>query len=135
MDYMECLGASYPTVFASCVGDSTMYGNIVWESGDPLPTEAAMIAMNFNNVRNVLISGLSDACQNAIMSGFPSSALGSPHQYASGQLDQINLIGATILTAPTPANPNGNGTYYKCAPITNAVVGAFNYYPHSSAQM
>jgi hypothetical protein len=38
IDYMECIGTRFPGVFASCFGDPSVYSNIVWESGDPVPS-------------------------------------------------------------------------------------------------
>lgn len=43
------------------------------------------------------VKELSDACSNAIRSGFQSSALGEPHHYSSELEDQLNLLGATLL--------------------------------------
>ncbi len=135
MDYMACLGSSYPTVFATCIGDPTEYENLQWESGDALPPEDDMIVMNFNNVVADQVNYISNLCQGAIMAGFISSALGTPHQYASGQLDQINLMGAVMSTAPTPANPAGSSIYYKCGAVVGGVIQTYNYHLHTSAQM
>jgi hypothetical protein len=38
IDYMECIGERFPNVFASCFGDPSVYSNIAWESGEPLPS-------------------------------------------------------------------------------------------------
>lgn len=58
------------------------------------------------------INELSLACKNDIISGFESSALGTPHIYDSEEVDQLNLVGSVATTAPTPDTPAGYSIYY-----------------------
>ena len=58
-----------------------------------------------NSRKDEKIVELNIACQNAIISGFTSDALGTPHKYDSGEVDQLNIIGAAAL------NTN---CFYKC---------------------
>src|ERR1035437_8764011 len=95
MDYMGCIGTYFPNVFVSCIGDSTVYSNIIWESGDPLPTQAILDTKIFQDVQTSKIAELSANCQAAITAGFLSSAIGGSHLYDSQEVDQLNLIGAT----------------------------------------
>lgn len=44
------------------------------------------------NTRAAQISILSSACQQQIVSGFSSSSLGSAYTYASGDIDQRNIV-------------------------------------------
>lgn len=59
---------------------------------------------------------LEQACENQIISGFASSALGTEHWYKSELTDQMNLIGAASIGADFPyksgvKNANGIITY------------------------
>jgi len=38
-DYILVLARAYPNVQASCVGDPSVYSNLVWEAGDALPSQ------------------------------------------------------------------------------------------------
>lgn len=42
MDYIDIIGKKHPGVKASCVGNSTVYSNVVWEGGDPLPSKQTL---------------------------------------------------------------------------------------------
>jgi len=135
MDYMMSLSLSYPTVFASCFGDSTVYGNIVWESGDPLPSQADLDVACFKNSQNIVIAALELECDDAATVGFSSSALGSTYMYSSQLVDQLNLIGSSVNMSPSIANPSGTSAMYACAPITGGVVGNVMYLSHTYDQI
>lgn len=40
--YIEAIGNGFPTVQCSALGDGSIYEDIVWEAGDPLPTKAEL---------------------------------------------------------------------------------------------
>jgi len=48
---------------------------------------------------------INSSCKSAIVSGFPSSALGSEHIYQSEETDQLNLIGVVL---------DGTDASFKC---------------------
>jgi hypothetical protein len=135
MDYIACLGKYYPSVFATCIGDATIYENIIHDSGDPIPSKAELDAQIFKDIQSAAITALSITCETTIMAGFTSSALGSEYNYASTTLDQINLIGSVIASQVNAFAPQGTSVYYKCAPVVNGVVGTFGYQLHSPNQM
>jgi len=135
MDYMMCLGSAYPTVFASCFGDPTVYTDIVWESGDPLPSQADLDTACFKQSQVNVIDQLELECDDAATVGFSSSALGSPYMYSSQVIDQMNLLGSTVNMSPTAANPSGTSAMYACAPVVNGVVGNVTYISHTYAQI
>lgn len=43
MDYVFTISRKFPGVLVSCVGAPESYVNLVWEGGEPLPTDAAII--------------------------------------------------------------------------------------------
>jgi len=69
---------------------------------------------------------INSACEKAITSGFPSSALGTPHTYQSEQTDQLNLIG--VVTA-------GQDDYFKCGVEDTSGNVTWNYEMHTIAQL
>lgn len=81
----------------------------------PLPLTPAEAAVS-------RIAVISSACEAAIISGFPSSALGADHTYQSDRDDQLNLIGAVSAAADM---------LFKCADAT----GAWAYRLHTAAQL
>jgi hypothetical protein len=42
MDYILTLSRKFPNVQATCFGDPETYDHIIWEDGDPLPSEEVM---------------------------------------------------------------------------------------------
>lgn len=40
--YIEAIGTGFPTVQVSALGDGSLYEDITWISGDPLPTQAEL---------------------------------------------------------------------------------------------
>jgi hypothetical protein len=40
--YLEVIGAGFPLVQCSCAGDGSVYENLVWEAGAPLPDKATL---------------------------------------------------------------------------------------------
>jgi len=49
MDYIDAITYGFPTVSAHAVGDALIYTNIIWDSGNPLPTQAALDAWILSN--------------------------------------------------------------------------------------
>lgn len=135
IDYITCLGKYYPTVFASCVGDSTVYSNLLWESGDDIPAKTVLDNKIFEDLQNSAIAALSTICGNIITAGFISSALGSTYMYDSEDVDQINLIGATTTVGPTAANPDGTSMWYAVRPVVDGITEAKTYMLHTYAQL
>ena len=138
IDYITCIGKYFQTVFVSCIGDPTIYENIIWESGDPLPDQATIDAKRFRDYQDSAINNLSVICENVIMDGFTSNALGQTYAYASSTLDQINIIGSSIASLLAIADPNSGAPSsipYKCALVTNGVIGTYGYQIHTSMQI
>ncbi len=59
LTYIEAIGIGFPTVYCHAVGDASVYSNIVWDSGAPLPSQATLdswISSNPNATLNATIT-------------------------------------------------------------------------------
>lgn len=75
-------------------------------------------------------SVLREACAGAILSGYVSSALGSPHLYPSGIIDQINMMGS-VTESILPGLSEGWSTPFWCRDDG----GVWAFKPHTAAQI
>ena len=134
-NFMELISANYPNLVISCLGDPSVYENITLISGDQLPTIDELNVILLNELKIEQVTMLSEACNKQIISGFTSSALGYPCIYDSEEVDQLNLIGSSAVTAPTPANPDGSITEYAVRKIVDGVTQPKEYVFHSYANL
>lgn len=130
-DYVSCLSTCWPGVQVTCIGDSTVYENITWVAGPAMPTKAEMDVKIFERYQLDKVAELSCCCNLAIVIGFESSGLGTPHHYDGETVDQINLIGAFATVARTDAMPNGGTIYYAVRPIVDGVKMPKEYVLHN----
>lgn len=136
MNLITILGKYYPNVQVHCVGADIAYANLVWDGGDPLPTEAELTALQLADIKAEQISMLSEQCQQSICGGFQSSGLGSPTWYDSEEVDQLNLVGASLSTGPTPTNPDGTSIEYAVRPINgDGSLAPKTYVSHTHDQL
>lgn len=57
MDYITAIGKGFPGVECHVIGDATIYENIVWDGGIPLPSKTTLdewIAANSQNSSRIL---------------------------------------------------------------------------------
>lgn len=92
----------------------------------PAQTASDLLA----NTRANQKATLDFACQQAILSGFQSSALGSTHQYPANPKDQSNLIGA-VAQSYDPSNAANWTVPFWCADAS----GNWSYQPHTASQI
>ena len=127
--YIETISRFYPDISAYTVGSE--YSDIVWQNGGPvqqniLDNDVLTLTKEYK------IRELSGFCENAIVSGFLSSALGHDHIYDSEEVDQINILGALLSTFPNPLQPDGGTIYYACR---DADEDMKEYEPHTFYQI
>jgi len=140
LGYVECIGKYFPTVFVHCTGtaiNGTMlekYESLIHDGGDYIPSKAVLDDFIFEDLKITAIDNLSTICQDAIRGGFFSSALGSRHIYDSDEVDQLNLIGATTSTLPTPTEPDGGLMYYAVREVIDNITQPKDYKPHTHTQ-
>jgi hypothetical protein len=75
-------------------------------------------------------NGIRAACQETILSGFASAALGEPHHYPAKGTDQQNLS-ASVLASLLPGLPADWSTPFWCADVA----GDWQFRPHTAAQI
>ncbi|MPW17867.1 hypothetical protein GCT13_13205 [Paraburkholderia sp. CNPSo 3157] len=73
---------------------------------------------------------VSQACQDEILAGFESSALGAPHSYPAKFTDQQNL-NASVVASLLPGLAADWTTPFWCADAD----GVWAYVPHTAAQI
>lgn len=95
---------------------------IEYLSADPGPSLADLRVDQLNKI--------SAACAAAIMAGFTSSALGTPHTYPARMTDQQNLT-ASVLSSIYPGLAADWTTPFWCADSA----GAWAYVSHTAAQI
>lgn len=77
-----------------------------WNSNYPQPTQEQLESSWLQVVKNEKIEELRENCNDTILSGYTSNALGEPHQYGFSYEDQINLAGAKQIFDLNPALPS-----------------------------
>ena len=135
MNYMDCLGSSFPNIQAICFRDPFNYNDIQWEGGDPLPSKVVLDECVLHDTKAARIKELSLACEKEIIGGFESSALGTPAIYDSERVDQLNLIGATTATGPVTGVPEGFQGPYAVRPVVGGVIQPKEYVMHTYSQL
>jgi hypothetical protein len=104
-------------------GDYAAY--LAWLAAGNTPTPCGLAAVQ--SAQSQIITA---ACQQAITSGFQSSALGSAYTYPSQMTDQQNLA-ANVLSSVLPGLPGNWTTLQMCASAS----GVWGYLPHTAAQI
>lgn len=91
-----------------------------------IPAAEALLSINppqtLESAQATKVTEINATCAAAIVGGFASSALGTPHTYDSALEDQLNLIGAVSLGIDLP---------YRCADAA----GVKEFRLHTAAQL
>lgn len=119
MNYIDIIGLLYPNIQCYTYGDPSNYNDIQCNEDSTLPSQAELDSAILNMAKKQRIAELSQSCQQDIIGGFQSSALGTARIYDSEDVDQINLIGATLTTAPNhEQNLPASSMYYASRDVT-----------------
>jgi len=135
MNYLDCISENFPTVIFVCNGDPHNYDDVEWLGGDELPPKEILDSLIFAKFKNDKIAELSKACNQVIISGFTSNALGYDCIYDSEEVDQLNITGVLTMISPTPDNQMGYSAPYAVRPIVDGVVTPKVYLTHSYFQL
>lgn len=87
-------------------------------------------ADKFEQARQRKIADLSQACRDAILSGFDSDALGTVHHYPASPEDQTNLLGR-VMQAQMFIDVSGWTVTFACADAA----GVWSKPKHTAEQM
>lgn len=92
----------------------------------PLPGPFDTV-VTLEQAKQYKIDEINQACEQVIISGFPSSALGDAHYYDSGIEDQLNLIGAALAAGA------GQSVEFRC--YHGSIEGEKEWHVHTPSQM
>lgn len=131
LNYIEAISIFYPETEISTTGVD--YDSIIW-GASPIIPRAVLDQKIIDYTREHKSEELSSSCQQAIISGFESNALGTARMYDSDEVDQLNLIGAVANTSPTATASElaGYTIYYASRDVTT---GEKSYNLHSYTQI
>ncbi|GHU26745.1 hypothetical protein AGMMS50256_04730 [Betaproteobacteria bacterium] len=124
----EDIPASDSGVFVE-IGDvpgMTTYKSFPWRYN----VAAQAWRLEFPDARQLKSQEIDAACQNQILSGFTSPALGSEHLYPTKMTDQQNLA-ASILDSLLPDLPDDWTTPFWCADGNDV----WDFRPHTASQI
>lgn len=137
IDYVDCITRHFPNIIVECIGSlPNIYENITLVSGaEQLPSQAVLDDFFMQDFKLNKIIELSNECEQHIIGGFESNALGSPHIYDSEQVDQLNLVGTTSCIAPIEGVREASVSPYACRPVIDGVIQAKTYVVHTYVQL
>lgn len=58
LTYLQAISIGFPNVFCSSIGDGSIYENIIWECGDPIPTKEQLDNFIINYKEPIKLSKL-----------------------------------------------------------------------------
>lgn len=97
-----------------------------WDGAAPVWTERGDMPAQ----RAHKAAAISSRCNDAILAGFVSSALGQPHSYPTKPNDQANLTGSVVRSFYPNVDADWRTPFW-CADET----GAWAFRPHTAAQI
>jgi hypothetical protein len=113
--------------------DAAMYlnwANLSYQDGEIVPTPPPSVDAQLEFVKVTQKVIVSQDCQDAILAGFTSSALGTPHDYPAKFTDQQNL-NASVTASLLPGVGADWTTPFWCADAD----GNWTYAEHTAAQI
>jgi hypothetical protein len=116
INYMEILGAKFPGVQASVVGDPGIYENIVLEEGsDPLPSKEALKNAALDDARTTIWRYIQGQRDSRRIAGVPVAG----NWYHSDDPSRIQQIALVMMGANMPSNimwKTMQGTFVQMTP-------------------
>ncbi|MFL9899063.1 hypothetical protein PQR71_13015 [Paraburkholderia fungorum] len=114
------------------VGDADYLNwvNLSYQDGQIVPTPGPSAAQLLASAKASQTAIVSQACQDAIVAGFTSSALGAAHTYPAKPTDQQNL-NASVVASILPGVGADWTTPFWCADSA----GTWAYVMHTAAQI
>lgn len=104
--------------------------SLSYSNGAIVPTPGPSAAQQLATAKASQTAIVSAACQDAIFTGFTSSALGAAHTYPAKMTDQQNLA-SSVLSSVMPGIAAGWTTPFWCADGS----GTWAYVMHTAAQI
>lgn len=98
---MQAIGTGFPAVGCHCVGNGTVYEDIVWDSGDQIPSKADLDAWILNHIKDemwLLIQAERD--RRKLNGGYKVGT----NWFHSDTTSRIQQIGLVMMGANMPNN-------------------------------
>lgn len=119
--YIQAIGDGFPKVHCHAIGDGTIYSNIVWDSGDPLPTQATLDSYIFSQLQVSQCAIIDAAYYNAMQ--LPVAYIGTTFQADLNSQSTLNkaivsLQGLVANGGSLPANFGWSDSMNVMVPMT-----------------
>lgn len=114
-NYIFAIGVGFPGVNCHCEGEGEVYENIVWDSGDPLPSRATLDAWILQYVKDQMWIKIMDLRNKIRSSGVKVGTI----WIDSDDTSRIQQLALVILGSNLPANimwKTLNGTFVEMTP-------------------
>jgi hypothetical protein len=100
MSYMDAISTGFPGVGCSAIGDNTVYENIMWDSGDALPTKDDLDIWISNYIRSQLLTAILAERDRRRNGGVKVGT----NWFHSDDPSRIQQLGLVMFGANMPAN-------------------------------
>lgn len=100
MSYIEIIGSNYPLVQCHILGDPTIYENLVWDAGDPIPPKEDLDNLALDTIKRRIweeIKVFRDARYN-------KGVLVGEKWYHTDEASRIKYIGLLLMGLSMPGN-------------------------------
>lgn len=95
-NYMTMISTNFPNVGCFCMGDPTVYSNVIWQNGDPMPSKITLDGMALPFYQDLVCNNI-DVKRNQVLTGGYTDA--GSILWDTGQEDIQNLAGVCTLIA------------------------------------
>ena len=120
-NYIDLVGEYYPDSQVTSTGDPSVYNNLVWITTAISQEDLDLVYLSDYKANKII--EFSELAREDIVNGFDSSALGSPHLYASEPEDQLNLIGSVSSGVTMPYSCRAYTSGYQVVDVGGAKIG------------
>jgi len=100
LTYMDAIGLGFPLVGCHCIGDANIYNNIVYDSGDAIPSQAALDAIIITETKTIMWQKIKDERNRRRSSGVKVGTI----WVDSDDTSRIQQLALVIFGANLPAN-------------------------------
>lgn len=101
LNYMQAIGTGFPTVGCHCLGDGSIYENIVWDNGGSVPTQSDLDIWIANYIKlemTTLI--LAERYRRTSTGGYQVGT----YWFHSDDTSRVQQIALVIMGSNMPAN-------------------------------
>ena len=100
MTYMDAIAFGYPGVSCHATGDNSVYGNLIWDSGDAMPSQADLDTWITNYIRSQILQATQAERDRRRQGGVKVGT----NWFHSDDASRIQQLGLVMFGANMPAN-------------------------------